>query len=187
MLRFSCLQCFSGGVKVSLCGLVQYIGIFGIAIGYTIASSISMMWVGLLTETPLTSLFFLVFFEAWLISLVHGYWQGNQKVKLFPSKWWTEPMSRFEQPVHDHFWHHRNSTFSDSRLRSAVVALYRCRGHVVYLLYHWSWPWHWQSCRSIFALTICISVRQRVYLFPYASLTLAANETFIFYFLWDCS
>ncbi|KAJ6737270.1 AMINO ACID CARRIER [Salix viminalis] len=33
----------TGGVKVSLCGLVQYIGIFGIAIGYTIASSISMM------------------------------------------------------------------------------------------------------------------------------------------------
>lgn len=32
-----------GGVKVKLCGLVQYLNLFGVAIGYTIASSISMM------------------------------------------------------------------------------------------------------------------------------------------------
>ncbi|KAJ6996454.1 amino acid permease 4-like isoform X2 [Populus alba x Populus x berolinensis] len=37
------VQSILGGVKVNLCGLVQYIGLFGIAIGYTIASSISMM------------------------------------------------------------------------------------------------------------------------------------------------
>ncbi|KAF5192439.1 Amino acid permease [Thalictrum thalictroides] len=32
-----------GGVKVKCCGLIQYINIFGVAIGYTIAASISMM------------------------------------------------------------------------------------------------------------------------------------------------
>ncbi|KAK3427643.1 hypothetical protein EUGRSUZ_F03820 [Eucalyptus grandis] len=32
-----------GGFKVKLCGLVQYVNLFGVAIGYTIASSISMM------------------------------------------------------------------------------------------------------------------------------------------------
>ncbi|XP_044490845.1 amino acid permease 3-like [Mangifera indica] len=32
-----------GGAKVKLCGLVQYLNLFGVAIGYTIASSISMM------------------------------------------------------------------------------------------------------------------------------------------------
>ncbi|KAH9616003.1 hypothetical protein KSS87_017142 [Heliosperma pusillum] len=32
-----------GGFKVKLCGLVQYLSLFGVAIGYTIAASISMM------------------------------------------------------------------------------------------------------------------------------------------------
>ncbi|XP_010537371.1 PREDICTED: amino acid permease 3 [Tarenaya hassleriana] len=32
-----------GGVKVKLCGLVQYLNLFGVAIGYTIASATSMM------------------------------------------------------------------------------------------------------------------------------------------------
>ncbi|KAI4337850.1 hypothetical protein L6164_016219 [Bauhinia variegata] len=32
-----------GGLKVKMCGLVQYVNLFGVAIGYTIASSISMM------------------------------------------------------------------------------------------------------------------------------------------------
>lgn len=32
-----------GGGKVKICGLVQYLNLFGVAIGYTIASSISMM------------------------------------------------------------------------------------------------------------------------------------------------
>ncbi|KAH8508965.1 hypothetical protein H0E87_010918 [Populus deltoides] len=32
-----------GGVKVKICGFVQYVNLFGVAIGYTIASSISMM------------------------------------------------------------------------------------------------------------------------------------------------
>ncbi|KAL0702033.1 hypothetical protein Bca4012_058155 [Brassica carinata] len=32
-----------GGVKVKLCGVVQYLNLFGVAIGYTIASAISMM------------------------------------------------------------------------------------------------------------------------------------------------
>lgn len=32
-----------GGIKVKLCGLVQYLGLFGVSIGYTIAASISMM------------------------------------------------------------------------------------------------------------------------------------------------
>ncbi|KAK6150798.1 hypothetical protein DH2020_015730 [Rehmannia glutinosa] len=32
-----------GGYKVKLCGLIQYLNIFGVAIGYTIAASISMM------------------------------------------------------------------------------------------------------------------------------------------------
>ncbi|CAA7013434.1 unnamed protein product [Microthlaspi erraticum] len=32
-----------GGVKVKLCGTVQYLNLFGVAIGYTIASAISMM------------------------------------------------------------------------------------------------------------------------------------------------
>lgn len=34
---------FIGGVKVKLCGIVQYLNIFGVAIGYTIASAVSMM------------------------------------------------------------------------------------------------------------------------------------------------
>lgn len=34
---------FIGGVKVKLCGIVQYLNLFGVAIGYTIASAISMM------------------------------------------------------------------------------------------------------------------------------------------------
>ncbi|KAL3570683.1 hypothetical protein D5086_027932 [Populus alba] len=33
----------TGGVKVKICGFVQYVDLFGAAIGYTIASSISMM------------------------------------------------------------------------------------------------------------------------------------------------
>ncbi|KDP32820.1 hypothetical protein JCGZ_12112 [Jatropha curcas] len=32
-----------GGAKVKICGIVQYLNLFGVAIGYTIASSISMM------------------------------------------------------------------------------------------------------------------------------------------------
>ncbi|KAI3836324.1 hypothetical protein MKW92_025347 [Papaver armeniacum] len=32
-----------GGSKVKLCGLIQYINLFGVGIGYTIAASISMM------------------------------------------------------------------------------------------------------------------------------------------------
>ncbi|XP_038698896.1 amino acid permease 3 [Tripterygium wilfordii] len=32
-----------GGVKVKICGVAQYLNLFGVAIGYTIASSISMM------------------------------------------------------------------------------------------------------------------------------------------------
>nr|CAD1842057.1 unnamed protein product [Ananas comosus var. bracteatus] len=32
-----------GGLKVKLCGLIQYANLFGVAIGYTIAASISMM------------------------------------------------------------------------------------------------------------------------------------------------
>ncbi|KAK9167426.1 hypothetical protein Scep_002617 [Stephania cephalantha] len=32
-----------GGFKVKVCGLIQYVNIFGVAIGYTIAASISMM------------------------------------------------------------------------------------------------------------------------------------------------
>ena len=34
---------FSGGLQVKICGIVQYLNLFGVAIGYTIASSISMM------------------------------------------------------------------------------------------------------------------------------------------------
>ncbi|GAB4835538.1 Amino acid permease 3 [Ancistrocladus abbreviatus] len=32
-----------GGVKVKVCGLIQYLNLYGVAIGYTIAASISMM------------------------------------------------------------------------------------------------------------------------------------------------
>lgn len=32
-----------GGAKVKICGFIQYVNLFGVAIGYTIASSISMM------------------------------------------------------------------------------------------------------------------------------------------------
>lgn len=39
----SVLFLISGGIKVTLCGFVQYLNLFGVAIGYTIASSISMM------------------------------------------------------------------------------------------------------------------------------------------------
>lgn len=37
------VQSHLGGVKVKFCGLVQYLNLFGVAIGYTIAASISMM------------------------------------------------------------------------------------------------------------------------------------------------
>lgn len=33
----------AGGRKVMLCGLIQYLNLFGVAIGYTIAASVSMM------------------------------------------------------------------------------------------------------------------------------------------------
>lgn len=33
----------TGGLKVMMCGLIQYINLFGVAIGYTIAASVSMM------------------------------------------------------------------------------------------------------------------------------------------------
>ncbi|XP_044475967.1 amino acid permease 3-like [Mangifera indica] len=35
-----------GGVQFMICGLVQYLNLFGVSIGYTIASSISMMAIG---------------------------------------------------------------------------------------------------------------------------------------------
>ncbi|KAL5982752.1 Amino acid permease 3 [Asimina triloba] len=37
------VQAVLGGSKVKLCGFIQYVNLFGVAIGYTIASSISMM------------------------------------------------------------------------------------------------------------------------------------------------
>lgn len=37
------LEFLSGGFQVKLCGAIQYLNLFGVAIGYTIASSISMM------------------------------------------------------------------------------------------------------------------------------------------------
>ncbi|KAF5727613.1 hypothetical protein HS088_TW22G01309 [Tripterygium wilfordii] len=37
------VQSLLGGAKVKACGLIQYLNIFGIAVGYTIAASISMM------------------------------------------------------------------------------------------------------------------------------------------------
>ncbi|PSS19900.1 Amino acid permease [Actinidia chinensis var. chinensis] len=37
------VRCNLGGVKVKVCGLIQYLNLFGVAIGYTIAASISMM------------------------------------------------------------------------------------------------------------------------------------------------
>ncbi|KAK9017255.1 hypothetical protein V6N11_079737 [Hibiscus sabdariffa] len=33
-----------GGFKVKICGLVQYLNLFGVAIGYTITASISMIF-----------------------------------------------------------------------------------------------------------------------------------------------
>ncbi|KAG0480545.1 hypothetical protein HPP92_011403 [Vanilla planifolia] len=37
------VQAYLGGMKVKICGVVQYVNLFGVAIGYTIAASISMM------------------------------------------------------------------------------------------------------------------------------------------------
>lgn len=37
------VHAYLGGAKVKICGLIQYLNLFGVAIGYTIASSISMM------------------------------------------------------------------------------------------------------------------------------------------------
>ncbi|KAJ8765034.1 hypothetical protein K2173_010510 [Erythroxylum novogranatense] len=37
------VKAYLGGWKVSLCGLIQYVNLFGVAIGYTIAASVSMM------------------------------------------------------------------------------------------------------------------------------------------------
>lgn len=33
----------AGGTKVKICGAIQYLNLVGVAIGYTIAASISMM------------------------------------------------------------------------------------------------------------------------------------------------
>lgn len=33
----------AGGKKVKICGWIQYINLFGVAIGYTIAASVSML------------------------------------------------------------------------------------------------------------------------------------------------
>lgn len=33
----------SGGIQVQLCGIIQYLNLVGVAIGYTVASAISMM------------------------------------------------------------------------------------------------------------------------------------------------
>ncbi|KAL8477120.1 hypothetical protein ACS0TY_029432 [Phlomoides rotata] len=32
-----------GGGKVKICGLIQYVNLFGVAIGYTIAASVNML------------------------------------------------------------------------------------------------------------------------------------------------
>ncbi|KAK8947980.1 Amino acid permease 3 [Platanthera guangdongensis] len=37
------VHAYLGGAKVKICGFIQYLNLFGVAIGYTIASSISMM------------------------------------------------------------------------------------------------------------------------------------------------
>lgn len=37
----------TGGFRFKICGLIQYLNLFGITVGYTIAASISMMWVSL--------------------------------------------------------------------------------------------------------------------------------------------
>ncbi|KAI5394368.1 amino acid permease 4 [Lathyrus oleraceus] len=37
------VRAYLGGYKVKLCGIIQYVNLFGVAIGYTIAASISMM------------------------------------------------------------------------------------------------------------------------------------------------
>jgi hypothetical protein len=42
-LTFNDVIFLSGGAKVKACGFIQYLNLFGIAIGYTIAASISMM------------------------------------------------------------------------------------------------------------------------------------------------
>lgn len=43
MMLTSILILISGGKKVIFCGLIQYLNLFGVAIGYTIAASVSMM------------------------------------------------------------------------------------------------------------------------------------------------
>lgn len=45
LVNFCGCVCSAGGIQVKLCGIVQYLNLFGVAIGYTIASSISMMYV----------------------------------------------------------------------------------------------------------------------------------------------
>jgi len=37
------VRAYLGGFKYKICGVVQYANLFGVAIGYTIAASISMM------------------------------------------------------------------------------------------------------------------------------------------------
>ena len=41
-MNFKC-KLSLGGRRVAICGMVQYINLFGVAIGYTIAASVSMM------------------------------------------------------------------------------------------------------------------------------------------------
>nr|QDR71478.1 amino acid permease [Areca catechu] len=40
------VHAYLGGLKVKMCGFIQYANLFGVAIGYTIAASISMMAIG---------------------------------------------------------------------------------------------------------------------------------------------
>lgn len=34
----------TGGFRFKICGMIQYLNLFGVTVGYTIAASISMMW-----------------------------------------------------------------------------------------------------------------------------------------------
>jgi len=54
-------------------------------------------------------------------------------------------MSHEQQHVHDFVWYCGDYFFSNSRLRSIMVALHCSRCHVRHVLHHWTWHGYWKS------------------------------------------
>lgn len=64
------VQSYLGGAKVKICGLIQYCNLSGIMIGYTIATSVSMMWVELIQASIYALNMDVIINHLWIIDSV---------------------------------------------------------------------------------------------------------------------